>query len=248
MHLGSINETEVIDDLALGAVAAGRTDGDLATEPGTLNAHDSVAQSQAALQARLNVVDRRRAVEYQALIAASSPEVLAGFDLVPRGVRSAVQTVQPPAPTVQPPASTVQPPASTVQPPAPATQPEEEPQAVLGGHDWNDRWDRPREWPERWAGWSWAGWSYSTKGDREWQGWQDDTQSWAPDYDATSDGVAGSVGQPAASEIAFPTQAVRVKPPPPVMFKAPPPPPQATQHPPQHQAKGKPPPPPQADM
>ena len=68
MHLGSINETEVIDDLALGAVAAGRTDGDLATEPGTLNAHDTVAQSQAALQARLDIVDRRRAHELQALL------------------------------------------------------------------------------------------------------------------------------------------------------------------------------------
>ena len=31
MHLGSINEAEVIDDLALGAVAAERPDGDLAT-------------------------------------------------------------------------------------------------------------------------------------------------------------------------------------------------------------------------
>ena len=69
MTLGSITETEVVDDLALGAVAVGRPDGDLATEPGGLNAHDSVAQSRAALQARLQVVDRRRAVEYQALIA-----------------------------------------------------------------------------------------------------------------------------------------------------------------------------------
>ena len=69
MDLGILAEVNANDDyLVLGAVASGQVDGDLAAEPGGLHGNDSVAMKQAALYARIQTVDRQRAVMMRSLV------------------------------------------------------------------------------------------------------------------------------------------------------------------------------------